>query len=580
MASARPSRTARERESLEAVLEAIGGDLELRPLLSRILAEACVLLDADEGTIGLVDDERDIVRTEAAYETPPDALGFEIPCGVGLTGAVLAARAPVHARRFADLPGAELRPWRSEHSVLGVPIRWSDEIIGVFGLGRARRPDGRRRPFTGRDEHTLAGFARYAAIAIENANRLARERHRLERSTLIARVGQLASANLRLDDLLQRTADAVHELLGYENVAIPLIVEDDDETALHLRAFGGEYKRLIGGEHRLAVTAGIIGAAASSGDTVLVNDVASDRRYVPTPGVEGIRSELAVPIVLGARVLGVLNVESSQPFTEEDAAGLRVVAAQLAVAIENARLFDAAQHAAVLDERHRLARELHDAVAQQLFSASLVAQAVGPAYARDPDEGDRRAAMLVTLTRTALAEMRALLAELRPLRPSRTDAAATSAREQISLARVRRDGLVAALRAYAGSPALAGLTIAVADGGYASQDAAREETLFRIAQEALHNVVKHARATRAEVCIETSAEGVRLTVHDDGVGFAPTDGTSFNGAASSSEEGSGLGLRSMRERAAALGGTLRIARAPERGTFVEAAFPLQHAEGP
>jgi signal transduction histidine kinase len=571
VASARPSRAARERESLEAILEAIGRDLELRPLLSRILSEACLLLGADEGTIGLVDAERDIVRTEAAYETPHDALGFEIPSGVGLTGAVLAARAPVHARRFADLPGAELRPWRAEHSVLGVPIRWGDEIIGVFGLGRAPRADSRRRPFTRRDEHSLAGFARYAAIAIENANRLALERHRLERSTLIARVGQLVSANLQLDDLLQRTADAVHELLGYENVAIPLIVEDGGEPTLHLRAFGGEYKRLIGGEHRLPIATGLMGAAASSGDTLLVNDVGSDPRYFPTPGVEGIRSELAVPIVLGARVLGVLNVESRQAFTEEDAAGLRVVAAQLAVAIENARLFDAAQQAAVLDERHRLARELHDAVTQQLFSASLVAQAVGPAYARDPEEGDRRAAMLVTLTRTALGEMRALLAELRPLRPSRADV--PPAREEITLAQVRSDGLAAALRAYAGSPALAGLNVAVADGGYAPQDAEREETLFRIAQEALHNVVKHARATRAEVCIDASGDCVRLTVHDDGVGFTPAERTSANGAGARRDPGSGLGLRSMRERAATLGGTLRVARAPERGTLVEVAIP-------
>jgi signal transduction histidine kinase len=454
-----------------------------------------------------------------------------------------------------------------------VPIRWGEEIIGVFGLGRARRANGQRRSFTVRDEHSLAGFARYAAIAIENANRLALERHRLERSTLIARVGQLVSANLQLDDLLQRTADAVHELLGYENVAIPLIVDDGDAKTLHLRAFGGEYKRLIGGEHRLPIAAGLMGAAASSGDTLLVNDVASDPRYFPTPGVEGIRSELAVPIVLGARVLGVLNVESRQTFSEEDAAGLRVVAAQLAVAIENARLFDAAQQAAVLDERHRLARELHDAVTQQLFSASLVAQAVGPAYARDPEEGDRRAAMLVSLTRSALSEMRALLAELRPLRPSRADAPAPPAREPITLARVRTDGLVAALRAYAGSPALAGLTVAVADGGYAPQDPAREETLFRIAQEALHNVVKHARATRAEVCIDASGDCVRLTVHDDGVGFTPAERTLTTVTGASRDAGSGLGLRSMRERAATLGGTLRIVRAPERGTLVEAAIP-------
>jgi len=559
----RSDRARRERESLEALLESIGGETELRPLLSRILVEACELIGADEGTIGMVIAERGVVRSEATYRTPPDALGFEIPHGVGLTGAVLASRAPVHAPRFADLPGAELRPWRSEHAVLGVPIWWSDAIIGVFGLGRAPRDDTKRaRPFSARDADTLARFARYAAIAIENANRFARERARLERSTLIARVGQLASANLQLLDLLQRTADAVHELLGYENVAIPLIADDDPEI-LHLRAFGGEYKRLVGGEHRLPLSSGIMGAAARSAETVLVNDVSKDPRYVPTPVVAEVRAELAVPITLGARVLGVLNVESSHAFTEEDAAGLRVVAAQLAVAIENARLFDAAQQAAVLDERHRLARELHDAVAQQLFSASLVAQAVGPAFARDPAEGERRAEMLVSLTRTALAEMRALLAELRPLRAESNGAGA--AKEPTGLARVRRDGLVAALRAYVRSDVLAGLDVAIASDGYAPQGASREEVLYRIAQEALHNVAKHARARRADVRLECRGDAVRLVVSDDGVGFAPER---------VSHRAGGLGLRSMRERAAEAGGTLRVARGGAHGTVVEAALPL------
>jgi signal transduction histidine kinase len=568
----RKTRGARERAALEAVLESIGVETELPPLLSRILAEAGELLGADDGTIGLVDEVGDVVRTAAMYEMPGDEMGFEVPRGAGLTGAVLATRAPVLARRYGDLAGT-LRPWRDEHAVIGVPIRWGNAIIGVFGLGRAPAADGSARPFTKRDADTLAGFARYAAVAIENAHRLARERHRLERSTLIARVGQLASANLLLDDLLQRTADAVHELLGYDNVAIPLLV--DDGAVLHLMAFGGEYKRLVGGEHRLPITTGIMGAAASSAETVLVNDVASDPRYVPTPGVQGVRAELAVPIILGARVLGVLNVESSTPFDGEDAAGLRVVAAQLAVAIENARLFDASREAAVLDERHRLARELHDAVAQQLFSASLVAQAVGPAFARDPEEGERRAQMLVSLTRTALTEMRALLSELRPL--ERTSASVPApTREPHWLARVRNDGLPAALRAYATSPALSGLAVTIADDGYAPQPAAREEALFRIAQEALHNVVKHARATRADVRLAARDGALRLVVRDDGVGFSLDDpAVAADGAMALHP--SGLGLRSMRERATELGGTLRIERAPSRGTVVEAALPVQSA---
>ena len=570
--ASRGDRAERERASLEAVIESIGVETELRPLLSRILTEACELLGADDGRIGLVNDARQTVRTEATYAIPDDMPGFEIPRGDGLTGAVLSANGPVRVRRYGDLPGTTSAA-RAEHAVLGVPIWWDDRAIGVVGLGRAPSADGARSTgFTARDADTLSHFARYAAIAIENAHRFARERHRGERAALIARVGQLASANLLLDDLLQRSADAVHELLGYENVAIALLAEEEGETFLALTAFGGEYKRVVGGEHRLPITTGIMGAAARSGETILVNDVTSDPRHFPTPGVEGIRAELAVPIILGARVLGVLNVESSLPFTVEDATGLRVVAAQLAVAIENARLFDAAREGAVLGERHRLARELHDAVAQQLFSASLVAQAVGPAFARDPEEGERRAAMLVSLTRTALSEMRALLAELRPLRAETASAASNGGgREPHWLARVRGDGLGATLRAYASSPALAGLVVAVRVDGYAPQQTVREEALFRIAQEALHNVVKHARATRAEVSLEPRDGTLRLVVRDDGIGFSVNDPEQ---AKVGSVASGGLGLRSMRERATELGGTLRIERASPRGTLVEAALPL------
>jgi signal transduction histidine kinase len=278
-------------------------------------------------------------------------------------------------------------------------------------------------------------------------------------------------------------------------------------------------------------------------------------------------AELAVPILVGTRVLGVLNVESRNTFSEEDAEGLRVVAAQLAVAIENARLYVAAQRAAVLDERQRLARELHDSVAQQLFSATLVAQAVGPAFARDHAEGERRAAMLLGLTRTALGEMRELLTELRPLRP---DASTTTPAYESALAHLTRDGLVRSLRAHVASPALTGLAVSVADDGYVTQSPAREEALFRIAQEALHNVVKHARATRAEVRLESRGGVVRLLVRDDGVGM-PADRPRRR--ASDAVE-SGLGLMTMRERVAELGGALRIDNAPGGGMIVEAAIPL------
>jgi signal transduction histidine kinase len=302
-----------------------------------------------------------------------------------------------------------------------------------------------------------------------------------------------------------------------------------------------------------------------SRDVVLVNDVTADPRYVAAPGVHGICAELAVPILIGPRALGVVNVESSHAFTVEDSDGLRIVAAQLAVAIENARLYETSQRAAVLDERNRLARELHDSVAQQLFSATLVAQSVGPAFARDHAEGARRADMLLGLTRAALGEMRALLSELRPMREEDRLLPA----EPAALARVARDGLVAGLRAHAASSSVTGLDVVVIDDGYAPQAASREAALFRIAQEALHNVIKHARATRAEVRLMVRDGTARMSVRDNGVGISPSAG-----ARQADRPAGGLGLVSMRERATEQGGALSIERMDGGGTLVEAAIPL------
>ncbi|HEY3230700.1 MAG TPA: GAF domain-containing protein, partial [Roseiflexaceae bacterium] len=190
-------------------------------------------------------------------------------------------------------------------------------------------------------------FARHAAIAIDNARRYELERRRTEQLTLIARIGRVLIADLPLDELLQSAADVIHELLGYPNVGIPLI-DPADPLTLVARTFGGQYRSIAHGEYRLPISAGIIGAAARTRQVQLVNDVTADPRYILAPGAVGIRAELAVPIVSGDEVLGVLNVESGDRFSEDDATSLQIVADQLAVAIINARLFEA--------ERRRTAR--------------------------------------------------------------------------------------------------------------------------------------------------------------------------------------------------------------------------------
>lgn len=559
-------RLLRQQESLREVVESISSELELRPLLTSIVRHACDLLEADAGTIGLYDETRDLIRTEAACNMPPGELGAEMPPGVGLAGAVLLSRAPVVLARYDEVE-RPTQPALGDDAVVGVPIVWRGRLTGVFGLG-ARAP----RRFDAEDVRVLGLLARHTAVAIENARLYAREQRRSERLALIARVGRIITAGLDLDQILQRAADAIHEVLGYPNVDVPLVDPLDPET-LCVRVRGGRYKELIAHEDRLPVTTGIMGAAVRERRAQLVNDVAADPRYVRPPAGVPVRAELAVPILLGEQVLGVLNVESEEPFAAEDATSLQIVADHLAVAIRNARLFQSAQQLAALEERQRLARDLHDSVAQLLFTQTLVAQSLGPAFSRDAAEGERRVQRLLDLTRQALGEMRALLAELRPAEPVPELAHAESSLS--SLSRIRREGLPAALRAYLAESVPDALRVELRSAGYAALPLEIEEVLFRIAQEAVHNAVKHARAAHLRLALSVAGGRARLRVSDDGRGFDPE--AARRRRARDGLRSGGLGLLSMRERADAIGGRLRLDTAPGRGTTLVVTLPLASA---
>lgn len=568
----RRDRDLRRQRSLRSVIESISGELELQPLLTRIVEQACTLLDADHGTIGLVDESRRVVRTEAGFNMPPNELGTELGIGEGIAGLVLEARRPLVFSRYGDVP-QPTQPGMLNDAILGMPIEWRGTMIGFFGIGRSPRPSASRRSgvaarprakqFTKADVATLAEFARHAALAIRNARAYEMEQQRTERLRIITRIGGIITSDLRLGDLLKKAADAVHELLEYPNVAIALIDPSDPRT-LVLDTLGGHYRSIIHGEYRFPIDQGIMGAAARTRQTVLVNDVKTDPRYLQTPGGPDVYAEVAVPILFGDSVLGVLNVETDEPLGESDAELLQLVADQMGVAISNARLHAVARELAANDERNRLARELHDSVTQLLFSVTLIAQSLGAAWRRDPAEGERRVERLLQLSQTALAEMRALLNELRYPDVGEDAAAAAVARATAVLG---RHGLVGALRRHVRQLAADGLSVTLHTRGYVPLPKDQEFELFRIAQEALHNVAKHAAARNVDVSVTSAADGTVLRVRDDGAGFDAGVGGHI------ARPRRGHGLRTMRERADTLGGHLCIESAPGQGTAVEIAVP-------
>jgi GAF domain-containing protein len=208
---------------LSGVVEQISGALDLDELLARMVEQACRLIGADDGTIGLHDAARRCIRTAAVFRMPPDELGAEMRVGAGLAGAVLATGKPVVCT-YGELPDIT-QPSLCDNHVVGLPILWQDELIGFFGIGAAPP-----RRFSDADVALLELFARHAAVAIQNAQRWRDERRRATRFALIARMGAIFQGAAPIEARLQSAADAIHELLGYESVDIPLVDPDDPHT--------------------------------------------------------------------------------------------------------------------------------------------------------------------------------------------------------------------------------------------------------------------------------------------------------------------------------------------------------------
>jgi len=557
-------RAARQAETLSRVVEAISSELELRPLLTRIVTHACELLGADDGSIGLYDVQKNVIRTEATFHMPASEQGAEMAPGIGLAGAVLARGAPVISDTYGALANITL-PELKDNAVIGVPIHGRGTLLGFFGIG-ALPP----RRFDDDDLESLQLFARHAAIAIENALRYRREQRRSERMELIARVSRLISTGLEPDELVLTAAEVIHEVLGYPNVVIPLLQKGEPDYLL-FHAHAGAYRDMFREPYTMPVTRGICGVAVRERRAQIVNDVHSDPDYVAPPVPIEVAAELAVPIMLGNEMFGVINIESLHPFHADDEASIQIIADHLAVAIKNARLYAEARQAAIMRERQRLARDLHDSVSQVLSSISLIAQSLAPAWKRDPAEGERRARRLEELSRHGFAEMRALLRELRP-----SDITAPDATDAGGIDELRRTGLASALRKLAVllAPETPEIRIEFAD--YVAQLLISEEMLFRMCQEALSNAIRHSGARLVTVRSRLRDAAVSVLIEDNGRGFDPEGAVQ---AATGTRDG-GMGLQTLRERAAAIGGTVRYDSTPGSGTCVTFTIPRRDRVNP
>ena len=288
-------------------------------------------------------------------------------------------------------------------------------------------------------------------------------------------------------------------------------------------------------------------------EPVIIDDVRSDtpmaRAFVGSAGdymdttFSYIRSWMGVPLMTKEWVIGVLTLDYDRPnyYTPQHARLALAIANQAAIAIENARLYEQAQQLAVLEERQRLARELHDSVSQALYGIALGARTARTLLDRDPKKVADPLNYVLSLAEAGLAEMRALIFELRP-------------------ESLETEGLVAALTKQAASVrARHNITVNTSFCEEPKLPFEVKEAFYRIAQEALNNTIKHARATLIDLRLQCLNGKMALEIWDNGTGFDPAG--SFPGH---------LGLKSMRERIGRFGGTLDIESEPSTGTCVRA----------
>lgn len=374
----------------------------------------------------------------------------------------------------------------------------------------------------------------------ERTQAIDRQRRELE---ALYQADEYLYQHLRLDHVLESLVEVVKHIFQADKAGV--LVWDERRGRIEVRAARGFSPESLA-QMSFRPGEGAAGRVFQSGQLLAIEDFQADRSMARAiADREGIRSMLSVPITIGGQVFGVFGLNYLQPrvFSDDEKRLFLALAQRAALAIQNAQLYEQAQHAAILEERQRLARELHDSVTQSLYSLTLLAEAGRRlARARDVERVESYLGRLGETAQQALKEMRLLVYELRPLE-------------------LEREGLVGALQQRLDAvEKRAGVKASLRVEGELDLPVAVESELYRVASEALNNALKHAAATTITISLRALEAGVEMTVQDNGRGFE----------VEALEDHGGLGLTSMYERVERLGGTLSIESASGVGTRVTA----------
>ena len=533
----------RRREALIRAGLTLASELSLPVVLQKITELACLVADARYGALGVLDRSGERIERFVTHGVTADerrAIG-DLPTGRGILGVLIDEAQPLRLRHIEDDPRSVGFPPNHPQmtSFLGVPITLRGRVFGNLYLTEKRGGD----PFTPEDEEAVITLAAQAGVALENA-RLYRDaqgaRERLEA------VGHVMAAILEgrdVDDVLRLIADHARKLAGGD---LATVTAPTGGGLLGLRVAVGALADRLGGQEYEA-TGSIAEEAMRSGQPLAIPDLSADPRTIqPAVSVGEIGPGIYLPLSVEDRPFGTLlvaNLRGGGGFSDDDVEIVRLFAAQASVALEYARFREELQRLAVLEDRERIAQELHDGVIQSLFAVGMSLQATA-GIAEDP-ETTQRLNQAVDAVDAAIRDLRNYIFGLRP---------GALADQQLALS------LEELIKSFDES---SGLTvIGSVDRDAAATLSGRETTLLQAAREALSNAVRHSGGQTVRVSLRREGAEAVLEVADDGTGFDPADA-----------EGGGQGLGNLQRRADSLGALLEIESDGE-GTSVRITVPL------
>jgi len=539
-------------ERLRALVEAgvaITSELSLDVLLKRLVEKAAELTGAGYGALGVIDEGgselEHFVTTGIDPETQA-AIG-DLPRGRGILGVLITDAKPLRLHDLAQDPHSVGFPANHPpmRTFLGVPIMLRGTAYGNFYLTEKVGGDD----FTAEDEEVVTLLAGQAAVAIENARLYEAATGWSRQLESLNEVGNALATETDLDRLLDLVARRLRELLDARLVSVLLPAGSED---LRVVAAAGEGSEEVLGRI-VARSASKSGRVLERGVSERVDSVLDDPDVSPDlTRVIGARTGLWVPLVVRTEMIGVIEAHDklgAEPrFSDNDLRLAETFASRAAVAVDLSERIARDALRRVVDaqelERRRLARELHDETGQALTSILLGLKSLEETL--QTGESQEAMARLRELVVATLQDVRRLAVELRP--SALDDFGLVAALERLTSSFAEQTGIAVDFGAALGSDRLPGEL---------------ETALYRIVQESLTNVVKHARARHVSIALTRMEGYVTAVVEDDGQGFDPD------------AEGDGFGLIAMRERLGLLGGRLRIESSPGAGTTIAADVPLR-----